>query len=234
MGRAYTVAAFVADAPLSRSIKSLSDRSSTVRMTRLIQPLCKIKFLKLNELYQYELLETHITVSKFKLFSVLLLFFFNIIYDIVEFPAFLNVPNIYISAEENKSPRVVRLLNKKVLPPRDPKDLPVFTHIEEAIPYLKRGGYAFHCEVVDAYPEIAKQFEASEICDLRAVSGLLVTELLNSVVHKNSQYTELFRVIIKISHKTYSFYSVANFFQVEIPHVNALCYILDQMEDCKT
>ncbi|XP_046810985.1 ionotropic receptor 75a [Lucilia cuprina] len=96
---------------------------------------------------------------------------------------------------ENKSPRVVRLLNKKVLPPRDPKDLPVFTHIEEAIPYLKRGGYAFHCEVVDAYPEIAKQFEASEICDLRAVSGLLVTELLNSVVHKNSQYTELFRVM---------------------------------------
>ncbi|XP_037828497.1 ionotropic receptor 75a [Lucilia sericata] len=97
---------------------------------------------------------------------------------------------------ENKSPRIVRLLNRKVLPPRDSNDLPVFTHIEDAIPYLKRGGYAFHCEVVDAYPEIAKQFEASEICDLRAVSGLLVTELLNSVVNKNSQYTELFRVIM--------------------------------------
>lgn len=75
------------------------------------------------------------------------------------------------------------------------KELPVYTHIEEAVPYMKRGGYAFHCEVVDAYPEIAKQFDITEICDLRVVSGLLESENLNYVVTKNSPYTELFRIM---------------------------------------
>lgn len=69
----------------------------------------------------------------------------------------------------------------------------VYGQIEDAIPYLKRGGFAFHCEVVDAYPIIAELFDANEICDLREVSGLMEVEIMNWIVHKNSQYTELFR-----------------------------------------
>lgn len=71
--------------------------------------------------------------------------------------------------------------------------MPVYTDLETAIPYIQKGGYAFHCEEVDAYPELAKIFTDSEICDLRAVSGLLGSALMNWIVHKNSQYTEIFR-----------------------------------------
>ncbi|XP_037957581.1 ionotropic receptor 75a [Teleopsis dalmanni] len=95
---------------------------------------------------------------------------------------------------ENKAPYILRLIARKLQPPRISYDIPVYAHIEDAIPYLKKGGYAFHCEVVDAYPEIAKQFDANEICDLRVVSGLMETEIMNWIVHKNSQYTEIFRI----------------------------------------
>ncbi|XP_058986182.1 ionotropic receptor 75a isoform X2 [Musca domestica] len=97
----------------------------------------------------------------------------------------------------NKTPRIRKLLEKKVLPHRGPKDLPVYTHLEDALPYVKKGGHAFHCEVVDAYPEIAKQFDVSEICDLRVVFGLLESELLNFVIHKNSPFTEIFRIVMR-------------------------------------
>ncbi|XP_034668247.1 ionotropic receptor 75a [Drosophila subobscura] len=95
---------------------------------------------------------------------------------------------------ESKSPALTRLIKKKLSSSRSSGELSVFAHIEEALPYIKSGGFAFHCEVVDAYPLIAEIFDASEICDLREVSGLLESELLNWILHKNSQYTELFRV----------------------------------------
>ncbi|KAI9586637.1 hypothetical protein GQX74_002484 [Glossina fuscipes] len=101
-----------------------------------------------------------------------------------------------VKFRENKAPSIVKLLNKKVLPPRDPHDLPVYTNFSSAIPYLKKGGYAFHCEEVDVYPELAKILTDSEICDLRAVSGLLGSALMDWIVHKNSQYTEIFRHIV--------------------------------------
>nr|AOE48106.1 putative ionotropic receptor IR2 [Scaeva pyrastri] len=91
---------------------------------------------------------------------------------------------------------VMRMYKTKVLPERGSDELEVFSHIKEAIPFLKKGGYAFHCERVDAYPEIARHFDANEICDLRIVSGLLDKGLMNFIVTKNSMYTELFRVMM--------------------------------------
>ncbi|KRF81034.1 ionotropic receptor 75a [Drosophila virilis] len=94
---------------------------------------------------------------------------------------------------ESSNPVVTRLISKKLSTSRGANEMGVYGHIEEAIPYLKSGGFAFHCEVVDAYPIIAELFDANEICDLREVSGLMEVEIMNWIVHKNSQYTELFK-----------------------------------------
>ncbi|XP_055850641.1 uncharacterized protein LOC129915191 [Episyrphus balteatus] len=98
--------------------------------------------------------------------------------------------------KNSTNPLVMRMYKTKVLPERGSDELEVFTHIKEAIPFLKKGGYAFHCERVDAYPEIARHFDANEICDLRIVSGLMDKGLMNFIVAKNSMYTELFRVVM--------------------------------------
>ncbi|KAH8249161.1 hypothetical protein KR032_006716, partial [Drosophila birchii] len=94
---------------------------------------------------------------------------------------------------ESKNASITRLIEKKLSSSRSPNELAIFSHIEEAVPYLKAGGFAFHCEVVDAYPVIAEFFDANEICDLRDVSGLMEVEIMNWILHKNSQYTEIFR-----------------------------------------
>ncbi|XP_070142885.1 ionotropic receptor 75a isoform X1 [Drosophila kikkawai] len=94
---------------------------------------------------------------------------------------------------ESKNVSITRLIEKKLSSTRSPNELGIFSHIEEAVPYLKAGGFAFHCEVVDAYPVIAEFFDANEICDLRDVSGLMEVEIMNWILHKNSQYTEIFR-----------------------------------------
>uniref|UniRef100_A0A6P4ERC9 Uncharacterized protein LOC108043401 n=1 Tax=Drosophila rhopaloa TaxID=1041015 RepID=A0A6P4ERC9_DRORH len=94
---------------------------------------------------------------------------------------------------ESKNQSITRLIEKKLSSTRSSKELAIFSHIEEAVPYLKAGGFAFHCEVVDAYPVIAEFFDANEICDLREVSGLMEVEIMNWILHKNSQYTEIFR-----------------------------------------
>ncbi|XP_049318491.1 ionotropic receptor 75a isoform X3 [Bactrocera dorsalis] len=95
--------------------------------------------------------------------------------------------------KESNSPVVARLIHKKLLSSRKYYDLPVFTNIKTALPFIKDGSYAFHCEVVDAFAEIAKNFEAKELCSLRVIKGLMEMELMNGIVHKNSQYTEIFR-----------------------------------------
>ncbi|KAH8246751.1 hypothetical protein KR038_004447 [Drosophila bunnanda] len=95
---------------------------------------------------------------------------------------------------ESKNVSITRLIEKKLSSSRSPNELGIFSHIEEAVPYLKAGGFAFHCEVVDAYPVIAEFFDANEICDLRDVSGLMEVEIMNWILHKNSQYTEIFRI----------------------------------------
>uniref|UniRef100_A0A1I8PA50 Ionotropic glutamate receptor C-terminal domain-containing protein n=1 Tax=Stomoxys calcitrans TaxID=35570 RepID=A0A1I8PA50_STOCA len=97
---------------------------------------------------------------------------------------------------DRKVPIANKLLETKILPKIDRNGLPLYTQLKNALPYMRRGEFAFHCELVDAYPEIAKQFDVTEICDLRVVHGLIETELINSVVHKNSIYTELLRIIM--------------------------------------
>ncbi|XP_070069435.1 ionotropic receptor 75a [Drosophila takahashii] len=94
---------------------------------------------------------------------------------------------------ESQNRSITRLIEKKLSSSRGSNELAIFSHIEEAVPYLKAGGFAFHCEVVDAYPVIAEFFDANEICDLREVSGLMEVEIMNWILHKNSQYTEIFR-----------------------------------------
>ncbi|XP_075150717.1 uncharacterized protein LOC142224818 [Haematobia irritans] len=108
---------------------------------------------------------------------------------------FLRDINLILSLD-NKSSVVRDLLAKTTLTTKGPSELPIYSHLKDAIPYIRQGSYAFHCEVVDAYPEIAKSFDMSEICDLRVVSGLLNPEIVNSVVTKNSVFTELFRIIM--------------------------------------
>ncbi|EDX04534.1 GD23694 [Drosophila simulans] len=94
---------------------------------------------------------------------------------------------------ESQNRSITRLIEKKLSSSRSLNELPIFSHIEDAVPYLKAGGFAFHCEVVDAYPVISEYFDANEICDLREVSGLMEVEILNWILHKNSQYTEIFK-----------------------------------------
>lgn len=47
--------------------------------------------------------------------------------------------------------------------------LAVYSDIVTAVPFLKRGGYAFHCEMTEAFQEIAYEFDANDICELRTV-----------------------------------------------------------------
>lgn len=70
----------------------------------------------------------------------------------------------------------------------------MYTDIKTAVGFLKRGGYAFHSEVIDTYPEIAKKFDIDEICDLRRVDKLFQKQLIYGVVTKNSMYTEMLRI----------------------------------------
>lgn len=72
--------------------------------------------------------------------------------------------------------------------------LPAYTTVKDAVPYIQTGKYAFHCEVMDAYPEIAKVFDPNEICDLRSLPAFFDVQLIAMVVTKRSTYTEMFRV----------------------------------------
>ncbi|KAH8328138.1 hypothetical protein KR067_004420, partial [Drosophila pandora] len=102
---------------------------------------------------------------------------------------------------ESKNVSITRLIEKKLSSSRSSSELAIFSHIEEAVPFLKAGGFAFHCEVVDAYPVIAEFFDANEICDLREVSGLMEVEIMNWILHKNSQYSEIFRTAMCNAHE---------------------------------
>lgn len=90
---------------------------------------------------------------------------------------------------------ILRMLKKKLLPKRSSAQLPVYSQLETALPFIRQGGYAFHCEVCDAYPRVAQVMNAGEICSLRVVSGLLDIGRMNWIVHKNSQYTEILRIV---------------------------------------
>ncbi|GAB0099753.1 uncharacterized protein DMENIID0001_156400 [Sergentomyia squamirostris] len=96
---------------------------------------------------------------------------------------------------ETKNPTIKQIYSKKLMgSKRGPSDLPIYAGIRTAVPYIKSGEYAFHCELTEAYSIIVKDFDASDICDLRAVTGLMITELLVAILVKYSQYSEMMRI----------------------------------------
>ncbi|XP_055632722.1 ionotropic receptor 75a [Toxorhynchites rutilus septentrionalis] len=121
--------------------------------------------------------------------------------EIIESPltlSFLDVPYHKVLFREAKEPIIRELYQKKVQPSREGKHtIPVYTDIVTAVPYLKKGGYAFHCELAEAFQDIANQFDANEICELRMAEGLFHDiKLLNFILPKRSMYTEMFKTTL--------------------------------------
>lgn len=98
---------------------------------------------------------------------------------------------------ENNDSIVMDMLSKKLKPSRSGKDIPpMFTDAVTAVRYIRKGKFAFHIEVPNAYPYIAKEFNAQEICDLRALPGFINESgtQMTMCLTKRSQYTKMFRV----------------------------------------
>ncbi|XP_058814601.1 ionotropic receptor 75a-like [Topomyia yanbarensis] len=119
--------------------------------------------------------------------------------EIIESPltlSFLDIGYHKILFRETKKPIIQELYQKKLQPSRvGLNTIPVYTDVSTAVPYLKKGGYAFHCEMTEAFETIADQFDAIEICELRTAAGLFADlNLLSFVVPKRSMYTELFKI----------------------------------------
>lgn len=99
--------------------------------------------------------------------------------------------------DENNSSIALELMSKKLKPSRKGKDIPpMYTDVVTAVPYIRRGKFAFHVEVSNAYPYIAKEFNANEICDLRALAGFINESgsQMTMILAKRSQYTKMFRI----------------------------------------
>ncbi|XP_058449247.1 ionotropic receptor 75a [Malaya genurostris] len=119
--------------------------------------------------------------------------------EIVESPLTISFRDIgyhKILFRETKEPLVKELYQKKLQPSREGLDtIPVYTDVATAVPYLKKGGYAFHCELIEAFEAIANQFDANEICELRTATGpFSYIQKLGFVVPKRSMYTEMFKI----------------------------------------
>uniref|UniRef100_A0A182M8U0 Ionotropic receptor 75a N-terminal domain-containing protein n=1 Tax=Anopheles culicifacies TaxID=139723 RepID=A0A182M8U0_9DIPT len=109
-----------------------------------------------------------------------------------------------ILLREQTLPYSTRMHERKALPPRSPDDLPLFTDVEHAVPYLRRGGHVLHCELTEVYPTIANQFTANEICELRTVEGLYKYDIrvMAFVLPKHSMYGELFKITLMRAQET--------------------------------
>ncbi|XP_058814600.1 ionotropic receptor 75a-like [Topomyia yanbarensis] len=119
--------------------------------------------------------------------------------EIIESPLTLSFRDIgyhKILFRETKKPIIQELYQKKLRPSREGLNtIPVYTDVSTAVPYLKKGGYAFHCEMTEAFEAIADQFDAVEICELRTAAGLFADlKLMSFVLPKRSMYTELFKI----------------------------------------
>uniref|UniRef100_A0A182VU21 Ionotropic receptor 75a N-terminal domain-containing protein n=1 Tax=Anopheles minimus TaxID=112268 RepID=A0A182VU21_9DIPT len=108
------------------------------------------------------------------------------------------------ASTEQTLPYSTRMHERKALPPRSPDDLPLFTDVEHAVPYLRRGGHVLHCELTEVYPAIANQFTANEICELRTVEGLYKYDIrvMAFVLPKHSMYGELFKITLMRAQET--------------------------------
>uniref|UniRef100_A0A182I7M8 Ionotropic receptor 75a N-terminal domain-containing protein n=1 Tax=Anopheles arabiensis TaxID=7173 RepID=A0A182I7M8_ANOAR len=109
-----------------------------------------------------------------------------------------------ILLREQTLPYSTRMHERKALSPRSPNDLPLFTDVEHAVPYLRRGGHVLHCELTEVYPAIANQFTANEICELRTVEGLYRYDIrvMAFVLPKHSMYSELFKITLMRAQET--------------------------------
>uniref|UniRef100_A0A182NBE7 Ionotropic receptor 75a N-terminal domain-containing protein n=1 Tax=Anopheles dirus TaxID=7168 RepID=A0A182NBE7_9DIPT len=109
-----------------------------------------------------------------------------------------------ILLREQTLPYSTLMHDRKALPARSPDDLPLFTDVEHAVPYLRRGGHVLHCELTEVYPAIANQFTANEICELRTVEGLYKYDIrvMAFVLPKHSMYSELFKITLMRAQET--------------------------------
>uniref|UniRef100_A0A182QKZ3 Ionotropic receptor 75a N-terminal domain-containing protein n=1 Tax=Anopheles farauti TaxID=69004 RepID=A0A182QKZ3_9DIPT len=124
--------------------------------------------------------------------------------DLVARFATLRLMIFISSAQEQTLPYSTLMHDRKTLPPRSPDDLPLFTDVEHAVPYLRRGGHVLHCELTEVYPAIANQFTANEICELRTVEGLYKYDVrvMAFVLPKHSMYSELFKITLMRAQET--------------------------------
>lgn len=99
-----------------------------------------------------------------------------------------------IMMHEGKTELIKQMVAKKVRTRSEKDPIPLYVSIEKSIPYLKRGGIALHADESEVYRDIAKNFDANEICDLRVVNGPLDAGLLSFYLPKRSQYTEAFKI----------------------------------------
>ncbi|XP_053692042.1 ionotropic receptor 75a [Sabethes cyaneus] len=119
--------------------------------------------------------------------------------EMIESPltlSFLDIGYHKILFRETKVPIIRELYQKKLQPSREGLNtIPVYTDVTTAVPFLKKGGYAFHCEMTEAFETIADQFDGNEICELRTAKGLFEDlSLMSFVLPKRSMYTELFKI----------------------------------------
>ncbi|EAT34617.1 AAEL013153-PA [Aedes aegypti] len=99
---------------------------------------------------------------------------------------------------ESKDPTIREMYRKKAEPSREGKNtIPVYADVSTAVPYLKQGGYAFHCEFTEVFEEIANQFDAYEICELRTGASLFSDlNIIGMILPKRSMYSEIFKTTL--------------------------------------
>ncbi|XP_053673651.1 ionotropic receptor 75a [Anopheles nili] len=109
-----------------------------------------------------------------------------------------------ILLREQTLPYSTRMHDRKAVLERSPDELPLFTDVEHAVPYLRRGGHVLHCELTEVYPTIANQFTANEICELRTVEGLYKYDIrvMAFVLPKHSMYSEMFKITLMRAQET--------------------------------
>ncbi|XP_058120226.1 ionotropic receptor 75a [Anopheles coustani] len=109
-----------------------------------------------------------------------------------------------ILLREQTLPYSTHMHDRKAIPPRSPDDLPLFTDVDHAVPFLRRGGHVLHCELTEVYPAIANQFTANEICELRTVEGLYKYDIrvMAFVLPKHSMYGEMFKITLMRAQET--------------------------------
>ncbi|XP_055541397.1 ionotropic receptor 75a-like isoform X2 [Wyeomyia smithii] len=123
------------------------------------------------------------------------------IQEIIKSPltlSFFDIGYHKVLFRETKEPIIQELYRKKLQPSREGMNtIPVYTDVKTAVPFIKKGGYAFHCEMTEAFQAIADQFDGNEICELRTAQSLFSDlKLLSFVLPKRSMYTELFKITL--------------------------------------